>query len=66
MITCDIIVKSGKYIIAVNIKVLEKKKKVLLDRLSLLQWEVFQFFNVFEVVASCSLFFHAVLEQPQA
>lgn len=30
---------------------------MLLDCLSLLQWEVFQFCNVFKVVASCSLFF---------
>lgn len=30
---------------------------MLFDCLSLLQWEVFQFCNVFKVVASCSLFF---------
>lgn len=38
MITCDIIVKSGKYIIAVNIKVLKENVTWLL----LKQWEVFQ------------------------
>lgn len=38
---------------------------MLLDCLSLLQWEVFQFCNVFKVVAS-SLFFQAMFEQPQA
>ena len=59
MITCDMIVKRGKNIIAVNIKI-----KMLLDCLSLLRWEVFQFCNVFKVIASCS-FFYAIFEQPQ-
>lgn len=66
MITCDIIVKSGKNIIAVNNKVL-KKKKMFLDCLSLLHWEVFRFCNVFKVVASCSLsfFFRPFLNNPK-
>lgn len=43
---------------------------MFLDCLSLLQWEVFRFCNVFKVVASCSIsfffFFQAIFEQPQA
>lgn len=38
---------------------------MLLDCLSLFQWEVFQFCNVFKVVASCSLFFMPFLNNPK-
>lgn len=60
MITCDMIVKSGKNIIAVNIKI-----KMLLDCMSLLRWEVFQFCNVFKWLHPVLFFFNAIFEQPQ-